>query len=503
MSNKTTEAAPHEESSFADEIGIIETTINHAGDAVQLCLHANIPALLIGASSTAKTAKMREIAAYNGARLVIYSLASKEAQDLTGPQFPRRDGTFTYLRDGQVPVMYDPVEDDRILLERVLYANQVDLLDFREGHASWSQTFAEAVALLEGGEQDAPLKERLVDALIRARSGERAQDEPVLLFIDEVNRGSKDTLNAAMPLWAERKLGTKTLGPNVRVVAAMNPPHGSYAVNAVFSEDSAMRRRLVQIGVKFSDSDFAAYRRDPLSAVHSPIIPPVNWSAETRKTRKFHPTANKFLNANPAYQYDQQAYLAGKVYGCPATWEAASWLMFSFDENECKVDNYQFKSALQAVLAGCVGIYCANELVNSYHKEINYIDPMDLLLNFDSKSNKAFVDSVCELVEEGHALVVTDALASAAAILRDTPTEDWDMPQLVNSVAHLFRRLPMRDTRVFLNAAYENAVGEVSSRLSALFVKLPAHEDYKEYVKGVRRASTAQTEAMRASRDAS
>lgn len=492
------EKAQHEIPSFADEIGIMETAINTAGSVMQLCMHANIPVLLIGASSTAKTAKVREIAAHNDARVVIYSLASKEAQDLTGPQFPRRDGTFTYLRDGQVPVLYEPVEEDMIILESALFDDGIELDDFRKEHTTWEETFREAMTRCVN---QPALLEKIKPALLRARSGERSSREKVILFIDEVNRGSKDALNAAMPIWAERKLGTKTLGPNVRVIAAMNPPNSGYAVNSVFSTDSAMRRRLVQVGVKFNGTDFSKYRKDPAKSGTTMVVPPVDWDRDTRKLRKFHATVNKFLDGNIALQYDEQNYLAGKVYGCPATWEYCSWLLYAFDAANMDVNTPAHYDTLRTALAGCVGLVTANDVMLSYTKHIDALDPFELLTNFSSTDNAEFVSRVGELLDEGHNLIVTEALTQAARIFRETRIEDWakvGVDNVIKSLAHIFFTVPLSISRVFLTELHGNTSPEEHQRVHLLFTKLPKYPDYVAYMVKAREAATLQQDTSRA-----
>jgi len=489
--------AQERETTFAEKIGVMDTSVNRAGDAVQLCLLANIPILLIGASSTAKTAKVRELGLYNKARVLIYSLASKEAQDLTGPQFPNRDGTYTYLRDGQVPVMYEPGEEDLVLLQHVLYDADVDYAEFTKDKP-WAAIFKEAAAMAKE-----ELKNKVQEAFFRARSGETAQNEPVLLFVDEVNRGDRTTLNAAMTFWAERKIGTRRLGPNVRIVAAMNPPGEGYAVNSVFSTDSAMRRRLVQVGVVFNGAEFKRFRTNPNEVFGATSFAPVIWDAlEDAAPRPFHPTVNKYLDQNMGMQYDEQRYAAGQVYACPATWQYASDILYAFDEIGASIESVIQRDALKTALAGCVSLVVANDLITSYEKFVESIDPMDLCLNFNRKTNPKFVERIEKLADDGNTLVISEAAAQAAKLVMETPPSEWDYPRLAASLAEMFDTLPLRLSRAFTTVLYDNPTEEQNKRVLALYSVLPAQPLYAKYIEKVAKASQVQSNEIKARKQA-
>lgn len=435
-----------ETTSYAEEIGIQETSITGARDVMQLCLHTGVPGLMIGASSTAKTAAVRDLAAYNNARLVIFSLANKEPQDITGPQFPRHDGTYVYLRDGQVPVEFTPSERDVRTAQRACFGSYSDELDYntiRESAETWAETFQtiyDLYILENNADTEEKIAEQLLDALFRAREGEAAAEEPVILFFDEVNRAERATLNAVMPIWAERKLGPHKLGKNVRVIAAMNPPGGAYAVTTSFSTDPAMRRRLVSTYVKFNPSIFARYRLDPEKSKQAISIPPVEWGHEidAPRTEPFHLAVNEFLDAHTEHQYNEQGYLAGKVYGCPATWETASLFFETLERLKLNIDEVAVRTSLILALGGCVGDSVARDVITFYTENVDVIKPGQLFRNFGEKENPKLWRQLNAMNDRGDFNLLSQTIESMINIIKSTKFENEEKPDVVNSIGNLF-----------------------------------------------------------------
>lgn len=92
---------------------------------------------------------------------------------------------------------------------------------------------------------------------------------PVLLFLDEINRAKKDTISAIMQLCTKEQefLGHK-LVPGSRVVCAMNP--SSIASNDVDELNRALYSRMSRIYIDVSKSDWLAWATT--HGIHPDII---------------------------------------------------------------------------------------------------------------------------------------------------------------------------------------------------------------------------------------
>ncbi len=85
-----------------------------------------------------------------------------------------------------------------------------------------------------------------------------SHNKPVLLFLDEINRAKKDTINAIMQLCTKEQefLGHR-LAPGSRVICAMNP--SDIASNDVDELNRALYSRMSRIHIDVSKSDWLAW----------------------------------------------------------------------------------------------------------------------------------------------------------------------------------------------------------------------------------------------------
>lgn len=83
--------------------------------------------------------------------------------------------------------------------------------------------------------------------------------KPVIIFIDELNRGHKDLLQAIFELVYDRSLKGVKMRKGCQVVAASNPPTDDYAV--LDFNDSAFQDRFVHIKLEPSHEEFIQYGR--------------------------------------------------------------------------------------------------------------------------------------------------------------------------------------------------------------------------------------------------
>lgn len=193
--------------------------------------------LLIGEKGIGKTATVRDYAKKIGADFITIELSQIDPVEFMGYMIPEEAVGNSETQKGTID--YDKV---RKQLEK-LEGKKVDkILVHRHTMPSW-----------------------IAKILQNAEEG-----KPTVLFLDEINRGSRDVMNAVMNLIYEKKFGPEEikLPPNVFIVAAANPDDGEYSV---LSFDKAQRDRVVEINFEMS---YAEWRNKvaPKLGIHDSII---------------------------------------------------------------------------------------------------------------------------------------------------------------------------------------------------------------------------------------
>lgn len=97
-----------------------------------------------------------------------------------------------------------------------------------------------------------------MEAVVKVQAAAESQ-EPVIIFVDELNRGHKDLLQAIFELVYDRSLKGVKMREGCQVVAASNPPTGDYQV--LDFNDSAFQDRFVHIKLEPTAEEFIAYGR--------------------------------------------------------------------------------------------------------------------------------------------------------------------------------------------------------------------------------------------------
>lgn len=105
-----------------------------------------------------------------------------------------------------------------------------------------------------------------MEAVVKVEKSAKAQT-PVIIFIDELNRGHKDLLQAIFELVYDRSLKGTKMRKGCQVVAASNPPTGNYQV--LDFNDSAFQDRFCHIKLEPSVEEWLKYAREtqPQSAI--------------------------------------------------------------------------------------------------------------------------------------------------------------------------------------------------------------------------------------------
>lgn len=110
------------------------------------------------------------------------------------------------------------------------------------------------------------LPEWFMNAVVKVQGAAESQ-KPVIIFIDELNRGHKDLLQAIFELVYDRSLKGVKMRKGCQVVAASNPPTGDYTV--LDFNDSAFQDRFCHIKLEPTVQEWIAYQKlaTPESAI--------------------------------------------------------------------------------------------------------------------------------------------------------------------------------------------------------------------------------------------
>lgn len=196
----------------------------------------------------------------------------------------------------------------------------------------------------------------------------RACKEPVVLFLDELNRSLPQVQQAFFQIVLDRALGNDknglpyTLHPETQVIAAVN--HGSeYDVNEM---DPALLRRFWTCDIDPSVDTWILWAKD--NGV--PFI-----ITEFLKTRSTHFSPSP-ANIDP-----------GKVFPTPASWtrlaETLSWVNFDIDNKS----NFT-KEFIYNIASGFVGIEAAVEFADYVEKYESDVTPENVLDSFNRYKDK-------------------------------------------------------------------------------------------------------------------
>lgn len=402
---------------YAEEIGLESVPMSVARNVAQLCWYDRHVPMFISVSGIGKTAVMKQLSRAHDMDCVIFSLAHCEPSDITGPMWPAGDDSYTHLRNGRIPI--------------------------------------------EG------------------------EDDRAMLFFDEPNRADMPTLNAVFPAWAERRLGGHKLGRNVVVAAAMNPPGGDYAVTSQFSSDPAMRRRTCQIAVHFSFKEFTRWAQDPaVSFTLDDRFPKLEFDEDyeaQRRGRPMHAAVVEFLLGNPDLALDEKSREAGKVYGCPATWEAVSDTFYTIEHLELETGDPIVQRTVTTKLGGHVGFKIANDIWDYYVKNAAVIDPMALLTDYEEGTH--VWRQVQNMLRRGDAGQLQNIVNQAGHIWGHTP--DLDDKKVAPCVARFLDDVPATVATTYMQALAKGdmeANGDSTSKRSmSLGAELHKYESFKKF----------------------
>jgi hypothetical protein len=192
-------------------------------------------------------------------------------------------------------------------------------------------------------------------------------DSHGILFFDELNRASKDVLQAVFEICLDRRLDGQKLPDGWRVVAAVNSDDEYDVVEL----DPALHDRWFHI-------DF-----DP-SALEW-----LDWA----RAEAVHPTCIEFINRNQNLLDPPVGNLeAGRIYPSRRSWVAFSDSIMGMSLIESKDDGM-----LTQVAKGWVGREIAVMFQKFVENEFSQLRPEDVLDNFDKTKPK--IESACNDIE--------------------------------------------------------------------------------------------------------
>lgn len=339
MSNKNNENNDAGKN-FAESLNLKEVRLSAARSAIKVTWFQKQVPVLIGESGIGKTALVHDLAEEMDAQVYIFSCSNADPTDLVGPLMPRRDGTYTYLRNAEIPVEYKPtLEDEYAFQEALMVLEDEGIRDDLAEIETRSEQLRELQARLRVADMlDEELEKRMRRATLNARMGEMRSKKRMILFLDELNRMADEAMkNALFPVWNERKLGNYKLGENVWIIGAMNPHDSDYNVSDI-GKDPAERRRLVWIPVETNYQLF------------------VRWA----RKEALHPVVVNFVSQNEDVAYDKMARAKGEVYANFATWEKISDMLYAIEKDNLPVDG------LLTYLTGMIGLDQALEFMSAY-----------------------------------------------------------------------------------------------------------------------------------------
>lgn len=366
---------------FADGLNVRTVNLSGARDAVKIAWLTKRVPVLCSESGIGKTDVVHQLGEEMGAQVIKFSCANADPTDLLGPLMPRKDGTYTWLRNPDIPLKHTPTLAQELVEERAWYVLEEygEVMDGAYQEQTWSARYQDLRARIKqrrkSNDEHAELLDQLEEAMLSARRGERRADRATILFFDEINRArGEEMLNALFPVWNERRLGNYELGDNVYIVCAMNPHGEGYNV-VQLGKDPAERRRFVWVAVERDFSGWLRYAR----------------------AKKWHPSVIRFVSQGDELAYDTGALAQGHVFATYATWEQISQILYELEDR----GETALAAGLLTVLSGMIGADRAVSFLQAYRDENGEIlDVTEIVENF-SPNSPAYA-AIAKLKEGGH-----------------------------------------------------------------------------------------------------
>lgn len=194
------------------------------------------------------------------------------------------------------------------------------------------------------------------------------EENKYIVYADEINRASKDVINAIMPLLLGGKLHEHKLPKGTWIMCAMNPDNDDFDMVYSF-DDAAVVSRLIFIEV-----------------------PPEfnSWEKWLKNNNKYDETIINFLTKNPKFFVPEiKNVMTQKIAPNPR-----SWTKFINILHYCKANKIKPLDELDIICRGLLGeninIHLAT-LLDSYFEELEF----DTLFKYDFENDSAlFISNI-------------------------------------------------------------------------------------------------------------
>ena len=207
----------------------------------------------------------------------------------------------------------------------------------------------------------------------------RACREPVVLFLDEVNRATPEVMQCAFQLVLDRELNGNKLHPETRIYCAVNAS-ADYQVNEM---DPALLDRFWTIDLEPTVEDWLEWAKGPGNIDDVLIDFIANHKAHLRHTGQIEP---------------------GKVYPTPRSYEKldkalkhAQWAPVNMAGNQSQPDGFY---GLMTGFLGAETAISLNDFIKNYDSNISAEDVLDGWKSVKSRVTKLSDDRKNALIEK-------------------------------------------------------------------------------------------------------
>ena len=208
----------------------------------------------------------------------------------------------------------------------------------------------------------------------------RACNEPVVLFLDEINRASVEVQQCAFQIVLDRQLNGMTLHPETRIYSAIN--EGSeYQVNEM---GPALMRRFWTVDLEPTTEDW------------------IQWASQNNKIDS---TVIEFIYQQPAHLRHKGEMEPGKVYPNPASWYRLNKSLEYAGMKPTDCCGSETPAGFYALSLGFVGVEASiafNDFIQNYERQYSAESILDDWQNNEklirSLSNDKHNDMIKKLV---------------------------------------------------------------------------------------------------------
>lgn len=275
-------------------------------------------------------------------------------------------------------------------------------------------------------------------------------EQPVILFFDELSRGHKDLLQAIFELVYDRALKGTKVRNNVIIVAASNPTTDDYAGSMEFSDD-AFQDRFCHLKFEPTNEEFFSYGR---------------------KTGKVAGSIVDFLQEQPKLiDKEHQAWTMDFVQPSRRSWERVSLI-----ESIIEKKGPEFKEIELELFFGIVGEKAALAYMDFRRTYIRSLKA-DKVLN-EYLTNTEVRNNVAGAIEKNR----LDMLATLNEELLEEIAKLSSLTQAqADNIGALVTDLPVESAFALVNSLLSN--GKHSSAVQSIDGKSPGLYEHKAIVK--------------------